>query len=353
MLYPENGTCEIVHKIFEMYDSGKRISEIIKYLYGMRVHRPTEYQKTKHIYCRDGEALKQWSEVTLKTLLTNPIYIGTLIQKQGKVEQPIIIENAHEGIVSKGLFYRVADRGENRKSEKPIFYDKAEHIPDIFQNVLFCGECGHKLKRICTSKKQSYNQVLRRYVYGCPNISRIDEDNCKSHFIPQKTIEEVVMQIMKKEFLLNEMKAKHYISFNHDMAQKKKSRFLQEQKEVEEQVECIGLDLSKAYMEYRQNKITKEHFLNYKEKMESMKDILKQSVGALQEKQNQIDEKAESVNERIRALVRCEDGERLTYDLIHALIKRIDVYADAQMEIQFYFRRSELLLEKKGDKRRD
>ena len=350
VLSQEKGTSEIVHRIYEMYGSGKRISEIIKALYEMKVHRPTEYQKTKYVYCQKGETLKQWSEVTLAAMLTNPIYIGTLIQKGGKVKQPIIIENAHEGIVSKELFYKVTADFEKRKGEKKIFYDKESQDPDIFQNILYCGECGHKLRRICTSKKQSYHQVLRRYVYGCPNIGRIDEEKCKNHFIPQKTLEEVIVQVLKKEFLLSDMKKKQYISFNREIAQKKKKQLLREQKESEKQMECIGLELSRAYMEYRQRKITKEYFLNYKEKMEGIKAVLKQSVEDLQEKQNQIDESVENVSKMIRALMRCKGGELLDHDLVHTFIKRIDVYADAGVEIQFYFRKSELLMEERGER---
>ncbi|GBU04252.1 DNA invertase Pin-like site-specific DNA recombinase [Faecalimonas umbilicata] len=350
VLFKEKETSTIVQRVYEMYDSGKRISEIIKFLYELKVHRPTEYQKTKHVYCQNGETLKQWSEVTLTAMLTNPIYIGTLIQKGGKVKEPIIIENAHEGIVSKELFYRVNTSFEERKSEKKIFYTKELQEPDIFRDILYCGECGHKLRRICTSKKQSYKQVLRRYVYGCTNIGRIDGDRCDSHYIPMKTIEEIVLQVLKKEYMLSSFRAKDYTSHNNEIAQKKKLQLFQEQKSAEEQMEGISLDLSRTYMEYRQKKISKEQFLNYKEKTEGVRSALEKSILEIQERQNQIDERSERENKIIRALVRCKEGEALNYDLIHTLIKRIDVYADARLEVQFYFQKSELLQEKKGDR---
>ena len=115
-------------------------------------------------------------------------------------------------------------------------------------------------------------------------------------------------------------------------------------------MEGISLDLSRTYMEYRQKKISKEQFLNYKEKMEGVRSALEKSILEIQERQNQIDERSERENKIIRALVRCKEGEALNYDLIHTLIKRIDVYADARLEVQFYFQKSELLQEKKGDR---
>ena len=47
VLFKEKETSTIVQRVYEMYDSGKRISEIIKFLYELKVHRPTEYQKNE------------------------------------------------------------------------------------------------------------------------------------------------------------------------------------------------------------------------------------------------------------------------------------------------------------------
>lgn len=39
-----------------------------------------EYHKTGHIYCQDGDELQQWSQGTVKMILTNPVYMGCLVQ---------------------------------------------------------------------------------------------------------------------------------------------------------------------------------------------------------------------------------------------------------------------------------
>lgn len=341
VLFKEQETSMIVQQIYELYDSGKRISEIIKFLYERKVHRPTEYQKTKHVYCQNGEELKQWSEVTLKAMLTNPIYIGTLIQKGGKVKDPILIENVHDGIISKALFYRVKASFAERKPKKKNFYHKEFQKSDVFQDILYCGECGHQLKRSCTAKNQSYNQVLRRYAYGCTNIGRMDAGRCDSHYISMKTIEEIIVQVLKKEYMLSSFQIEDYISYQNEIVQKKKQQYFQEQQNAEKQIQGMILDLSRIYMEYRQNKISKEQFLNVKEKMESGKNVLEKSILKMQEKQRKIDEGAEREKKSICAFGEGNEGETLNYDLIHTLIKRIDVYADARLEVQLYFRKSE------------
>lgn len=110
VLLPEEGTKEVVLQIYEWYDAGTGIREIRKRLYERKVHRPTEYRSTGHICCQEGDILRAWSETTLAAMLSNPVYTGVLIQKQGKTDPPVLVENTHEALVPRELFYRVAAR---------------------------------------------------------------------------------------------------------------------------------------------------------------------------------------------------------------------------------------------------
>ncbi|MBS6195818.1 MAG: recombinase family protein [Clostridiales bacterium] len=345
ILIPEQGTSEIVRSIYGLYDSGMGLMEIIRDLYEKKIHRPTEYQRTGHIYAEEGDVLKQWSETTLASMLTNPVYIGTLIQKQGKVELPIIVENAHETIVSNELFYRVAAKFEKSKKDRSIFQIKGETEPDIFREILFCGECGHKLKRVCTAKKQSYNQILNRYVYGCPNIGRIDEQKCESHYIPAKTIEKIVLETVKKEFALSKAKMKDYIAFNHEIMKEKKEKLQSEETVMRKKMEGIQSEITSCYIRYRQNKISQEAFLEIKKER---RDILEKSQMKISSESQQIDRKEEQINAAIRSLIKWNGQSTLDAEFISVLIKRIDVYSDQRVEIQFNFRKEELFLSREG-----
>ena len=71
VLFPEEGTSDVVREIYELFDGGNTIREIISRLYDKRVHRPKDYQSTGHVYCEEGEMLRQWSDQTIRTILTN------------------------------------------------------------------------------------------------------------------------------------------------------------------------------------------------------------------------------------------------------------------------------------------
>ena len=121
VLFPEEGTSDIVRKIYELFDGGRGIQSIILWLYEQKVHRPSEYKQTGHVYCVEGETLKQWSDQTIRTILTNYVYIGTLIQIRAgekiyrsgqkrdiEPDEVIMIEHTHEPIVGEEIFYRIA-----------------------------------------------------------------------------------------------------------------------------------------------------------------------------------------------------------------------------------------------------
>ena len=79
-LFIEETTSDIVKKIFDLFLSGKNMKEIVIWLYEERIVRPMEYHKTGQIYCPSGGKLQQWSRGTVKMILTNPVYIGCLVQ---------------------------------------------------------------------------------------------------------------------------------------------------------------------------------------------------------------------------------------------------------------------------------
>lgn len=343
VLFPEKETKDIVLQIYNFYNAGMGIGKIIKRLYEMKVHRPSEYRKTGHVFCQDGDVLRQWSETTLTTMLTNPVYTGTLIRKQGKTDHPVVIENAHEALIPKDLFDSVTAQLESHKKKKDLsqnhlpFHNQASKKPDIFSGILYCGECGHKLKRICTGQRQTGNLLQNRYVYGCPNIGRIDKQKCNSHHIPMKEIEKILSAALNKEFSVSHDRINDYAACNKENAQEKKRHLLCRQGNLKRQIDGIYVKTSDIYMEYRQKKITLETFFTLKQKLENQKMTLEKELSEIQMKYELIDQKTEQVNLRVCALIREKENMVFDTELVHLLIARIDVYAEKRVEIRFNF----------------
>ena len=156
-LFIEEAAAGIVRKIFELFLSGKNMKEIVIWLYENKVARPVQYHKTGQVYWQGEGELEQWSRATVKMILTNPVYMGCLVQGRTCGKDYMMRERhdidsgdwsvkecTHEAIVSEDLFFEAAG-----KFEKSSVYCNrngfSKTVPvdeDIFAGVLYCGEEG-------------------------------------------------------------------------------------------------------------------------------------------------------------------------------------------------------------------
>lgn len=352
ILYPEKGTSEVVKKIYELFDSGRKISEIISYLYGQRIHRPKDYRSLGHVHCEEGEVLKQWSDTTIQTMLTNHVYIGMLVQIRidGKVyrgrgrhdveaDEVIMAEHTHEPLVDEDMFYRISSVIEDKRAKELQRKKKPQPIAaeDIYKDLIYCGECGHKLKRICTSNPKSYQVSVKTYSYGCPYIARIDELKCDNHYLAQNTVNKIVRETLQKEFDLSGICAKRFVEFNRKQAEKAKARAKKKQKEMQDKLQRTDIEISSLYMKYRAGEIDKVLFLEKKADKEALKNNLKTELFQRQADVAHIEKEADEVNHFIRCLWRGKAGAVLDRQMIQCLIQKIIIYKDRSVEIIFNF----------------
>lgn len=175
----ESLTSEIVREIFVRYDSGENVVSIVKWLYEQKIHCPGDYKAYKTVYQQDGQKLKQWRREAIRYLLSNVVYIGNLAQSGKHIREPIMAEHVHEPLVSEEVFCRVGERLEGNRKIQKCRSLRNNTMEEVFRDILYCGECGHKFSRTVTERESS-NSKRRTFVsYGCPNRKRIDEDKCK------------------------------------------------------------------------------------------------------------------------------------------------------------------------------
>ena len=148
-----------IRTIFSMAKKGKSAKEIASYLTANKIMPPS-------IYFKANNKITPWSSRTIDSILENPTYIGNITQgirkklnykskKEIKIakEDWIIIENTHEPIINKELFYKVQKIINKRKTNKRV----AESTKYLFTNYLYCKECGYAITIVKSSdKKRSY-----------------------------------------------------------------------------------------------------------------------------------------------------------------------------------------------------
>lgn len=358
-LFIEKNTSDIVKKIFHLFLSGKNMKEIARWLYEERIVRPAEYHRTGQIYCQDGGKLQEWSKGTVKMILTNPVYMGCLVQGRtcGKdymmrdrhdidSEDWSVKEHTHEAIISEDMFFEAAGRFE----KSSVYCNKngySKRIPvdeDIFADVLFCGDCGSKMRRITAIKEFSSKDRIRTYSYNCFKIDRIDEDKCITKSITLNALSDIVKEAIRQEFSLSAMRPKDMVESNNREAERIKAEWNEELLDLERGIENVTKLGSEQYLKYRMGEMDADHFKRMKEENQKKIDSYQKKRADIAEKIRTIDYETVRKNHFLRTLVKGSEKAELTAEVIRTLIHRIEVYPDHRVKVIFAFKRNDVLL---------
>lgn len=361
-------TADIVRELYRLYDEGGKMSELIRWLYGKKVHRPAEYHKYGHAICQDGEELQQWSVGSVKIILTNPAYMGCLVQARtcGKEyrlrkrhdiasEDWDVREDTHEAIVSEELFFRIAARFERQAvySNQKGYSKTVPKAEDIFEGILFCGECGSRMVRVGYVKEFSSKDKIRLYGYLCPRSSRIDSLFCEGKYITGQKLEQLVKAALKKEFAFSRMRPKDLVERNNEVMQGKRRELEEELSNIQKELENSKYEGSRLYLKYRSGEISKEAFLDWKEKSDDQSQKGKGRQEDASRRLRELDALAAKQNHFLRTLLKFNEKTQLSREILAILVERINILPNKRIEIIFRFHSTdfEQCMEERGKRR--
>lgn len=180
----------IVERVFDMYLSGKSTYEISDILQGENIKIPGKkitFNKStiarmlkNEKYC--GDAILQ------KTVTLDPI---SKRRKPNEGEAPMwLVENSHPAIVTREKFNKVQEETARRKtllpqSRKTALTASGKYSKYALTEVMMCGECGSRYKRVTWNIRGK-----RRIVWRC--MSRLDYG--KKYCTESITVDEQALQ---------------------------------------------------------------------------------------------------------------------------------------------------------------
>lgn len=169
----------IVDRIFQMYLSGMTIDGIAKKLQSEGVSFPEKKLSfSKHMILNVLRNEKYCGDCILQKTVTVDCISKT--RKKNEGEAPMyIVENNHEAIISREVFNRVQEELVRRKTIVPQFEKKAltasgKYSRYALTNVLVCGECGSRYKRVTWT-----NRGKKKIVWRCINRLENGTKYCK------------------------------------------------------------------------------------------------------------------------------------------------------------------------------
>lgn len=99
-LIPDLAAAIIVQKIFEMAANGIGVTGIVRYLNERGLPTPIQYARSKGLNGNYDDGDGNWNSRSVKYILTNRTYTGTLVQ--GKEKR--IVAAVHEPLVETAIF---------------------------------------------------------------------------------------------------------------------------------------------------------------------------------------------------------------------------------------------------------
>ncbi|MHB1683620.1 MAG: recombinase family protein [Bacilli bacterium] len=173
---------------------------------------------------------------TVRTILTNPAYIGDLVaqrehvatlgstrRKETSLEERVVVRNTHPPLISPDLFDAV-QRLQNRRSRQHMPGE-----PNLFTHLLICADCGKGMSCV----KRDYGNTH----YVCTTHLKRGAHLCSRHAIREAYLERGPILTSLKRLTREQVDAERLIADARRESEKQKKR---EKKHVESLKDRIG-----------------------------------------------------------------------------------------------------------------
>ncbi len=328
----------IVRRIYDMCLEGLSFFKIAKRLTYERVKTPAQYYKFEW---KSNYNLKlgEWHSKSIRDILTNQVYVGDLVQnRRSKVNYKvkkviknnpkdyIIVENTHEPIIDKEVFYEVQKRipknvGRNEKKEI--------HLLD---GLLYCGDCGHRISVQPRRKKDNRCYTICNYYR-----TYMKQKLCTTHSNNYDELEMIIINSLTNMSVcyINKDKIKNNVLSNLEENNKVSTK-----KELEillADIKQLNDNLDFIYIDKLNKKITNEQFERVKLKLENELSIKERRYNELNNtlSDNVSEEtKNKMIIEYINKFLAMKEPSR---ELIVNLLDKVEVYEDKKIVLKVSF----------------
>ena len=333
---------ENVRRIFAWKIEGLALSAIAEKLNSLGILSPKEYKKSMGLSYHggfSGTGRSGWGSTTIKRILTNEVYLGHMVQ--GKTEKVnykvkkhtakperewVKVENTHEAIVSADDFAVVQHllKADGRRSPD-------SGTPSPFMGILFCGDCGQQMVR----RVIRYKDTAKVY-YICSTKNR--GEGCSRHSIEESALKEIVCESARK-FANSFLKEKELFdrAMQYETNFEAVARYDREIGRLKKEQDKYYSLCSGLYEDLREGVVTKEEF----ERLQSGFMQKGKELEAAMQKQEQLIKdmfkKGALSAGRLKTFQDCVELREIDRHTLSSLVRRIDVYENRQVVIDFYF----------------
>ena len=336
---------DIVKQIFDWYvNYGLGKIAICHRLNDMGILNPTGHKKIELGQNYNNYGIKNntytWTPSTIRNILYNEVYLGHTVQGKRRVksykihkvenvqkENWIRVENTHEPIIDKEIFDKA-----QKLNKKDIKSSQKTGELSIWAGILICKDCG-----MAMNKKISTNKNGNKYEYYiCGTYRKKSNKLCTKHTIKVENISKAVLQAINLHIKLlidieKIVKQVNEYGLQNTKTEKIDKIILSKQNEI---LKMSNYKIA-LYEDWKNGDITREEYLEYKQRYENDICILKQNIEKLEK------EKKENNNEDnnlwIENFKEQKEIKELSRDIVIELIEAIYVHENGNLTVKFKF----------------
>ena len=347
-------SAEVVKRIFKLRAEGESLRSIAEKLNADKIPTPSDYRAQQSGKENKRFTRHLWSNLNVRDILKNPIYLGKLVMqrattvsyKNHKVirkdpSEWVVTENTHEPIISQELWDKV------RETENAVSYGKRSNdgIKRPLSGLLFCPDCGYKLKSNTSLRHYKNGKSTRYDFYNCSSYALYGKEHCFSHYIMRTQLETVILadiRSMAKLAIEDENTARNsFLSKKQQRTSRQTKNDTKRLNESKHRLEELEKLMQSVYEDKVMGKIPEHICINLLQKYETEQQNLEAYISELEEKLSAEKQDKEDVDEFIRRLKKYYDVRELTREICLELIEYVTVNAktdDKPREINIYYK---------------
>lgn len=339
-------TAPVVRMIFKWYADGKGLDYITRTLNEMDIDCPRKYRYRIGITISDRYKDSRWGRSAVKTILTNRAYVGDMVQ--GKVRQElcnnvcrqyvdkeewIIVENTHEAVIERDLFFHVQELIEEKSREQAEKREKSGirgHKEENFlKGYLRCGCCG---KSFNLSQTMRAGKITRQYYCSgyqtlrsafCTNKDRINKD------VVEQTVHEAVQSCILQ--LADEKAWKDRTVPGKSLDEEKRIA------QIDREICQLSVKMADLYRDTAEGILDDSDYILFKTDFTKRKEALETERKQLLSAAQKSKKKPEGVS-TADYLKQCRRNKKLTRQMVETFVDGVKIYGRDRIEVQLLCR---------------
>lgn len=337
-LVVDRDSAPIVRRIFELVGNGMSVLQVTRLFNAEKVPTPSIIRQRQGQYRKKwrgvlGDVSEVWQDTSVIKILRDEQYLGKVVygkcpcvEVAGRKEtapksQWIVVENRHEPLVTAEEFE--AAQANLRKWEARGGFRARTHL---FTDKVFCGHCGCKLVRVVSPTPR----------FLCRTHLLFDNSDCSGKRMKEDVLAGIVLQAIKS-FIMVLLEEKDLL---------KKVKSIDSRSSLRKQLAACqgsgkGFAEQKAelYDTLLEGKINRDQFNTLREQLTHQEQDMEQEIQRLETELAAVESNLAFAEQDETELIAYMKSDILTRDMVLHFIKKICIYNDQSIHIDWAFQK--------------